>query len=138
MLAACGGSHSEPSSAAVLPIPPASLQATAGNAQVSLSWTASAGATSYHLKRGTTSGGPYAQVAAPTASPFVDSALANGTTYFYVVSALNAVGESANSTEASARPLAPPQVPPVPTGVTTTAGDAQVNLAWTASAGATR
>jgi len=93
-----------PAAPATPPSPPTGLQATAGNAQVSLSWTASAGATSYHVKRSTTSGGPYAQVAAPTAASFTDTSLTNGTTYYYVVSALNSLGESANSAPASATP----------------------------------
>ncbi|MCA1607668.1 MAG: hypothetical protein LC775_19875, partial [Acidobacteria bacterium] len=41
------------------PAAPTGLTATAGNAQVALSWTASSGATSYNVKRSTTSGGPY-------------------------------------------------------------------------------
>jgi hypothetical protein len=83
---------------------PANLQATAGNAQVSLSWTASSGATSYHLKRSTTSGSGYMQIAAPTTTSYTDTGLTNGIAYFYVVSALNSAGESANSTQATATP----------------------------------
>src|SRR3984957_17587884 len=75
------------------PSSPVGLQAVAANAQVSLSWSASAGATSYHVKRSTTSGGPYTQVSAPTSTSFTDTGLTNGTAYFYVVSALNTAGE---------------------------------------------
>jgi cellulose 1,4-beta-cellobiosidase len=120
---------------APLPAVPTGLSATAGNQQVALSWTASSGATSYHVKRATSSGGPYAQVSAPTGTTFTDSGLTNGTTYFYVVSAVNASGESANSAQASAMPKAP--VPAVPTGLSATAGVQQVSLLWTASSGAT-
>jgi hypothetical protein len=88
-----------------VPGAPTSLMATAGNQQVALSWTASSGATSYHVKRGTTTGGPYTQIAAPTSASYTDTTVANGTTYYYVVSALNSVGESANSNEASALPV---------------------------------
>jgi fibronectin type 3 domain-containing protein len=116
---------------------PAGLQATPGNTQVSLSWTASTGATSYHVKRSTTSGGPYTQVSAPTVANFADTSLTNGTTYYYVVSALNATGESANSSQASATPIAPVTPPAAPTGLQATAGNAQVSLTWTGSAGAT-
>jgi fibronectin type 3 domain-containing protein len=123
--------------AAPPPGAPAGVQATAGNAQVNLTWTASAGATSYHVKRSTTSGGPYTQVSAPTAANFTDTGLINGTIYYYVVSALNSAGESANSSEASATPRAPATPPPAPTGLQATAGNAQVSLTWTASAGAT-
>jgi len=116
---------------------PSGLQATAGNAQVILSWTASTGAASYHVKRGTTTGGPYTQVAAPTSANFTDTGLTNASTYYYVVSALNASGESANSSEANATPSAPAAPPATPAGLTATAGNAQVSLTWTASAGAT-
>jgi fibronectin type 3 domain-containing protein len=116
---------------------PAGLQAIAGNAQASLTWSASIGATSYHVKRSTANGGPYTQVSAPTAANFTDAGLTNGTTYYYVVSALNSAGESANSSQASATPIAPVTPPATPTGLQATAGNAQVSLTWTASAGAT-
>jgi fibronectin type 3 domain-containing protein len=119
------------------PSAPSGLQATAGNTQVSLTWTASTGATSYHVKRSTANGGPYTQVSAPTAANFIDTGLTNGTTYYYVVSALNTASESANSAQASATPVAPVTPPAAPTGLQATAGNAQVNLSWTASAGAT-
>jgi len=78
--------------------------ATAGNGQVSLSWSASAAATLYYLKRATASGGPYTQISSPTATTYTDTGLTNGTTYFYVVSAYNSAGESSNSSQASATP----------------------------------
>jgi len=117
------------------PAAPTGLGATAGNAQVSLSWTASSGATSYNVKRATTSGGPYTTVANVSTTAYTDTGLANGTTYYYVVSAVNAGGESANSSQVSATPQAPP--PATPTGLTATAGNAQATLKWTASSGAT-
>jgi fibronectin type 3 domain-containing protein len=116
---------------------PSGLQATEGNAQVSLTWTAGTGATSYHVKRSTTNGGPYTQISAPTSANFTDTGLTNGTIYYYVVSALNAAGESANSSQASATPAAPAAPPAAPTGLTATAGNAQVSVTWNASAGAT-
>ncbi len=88
------------------PAAPTGVSATPGNAQVVVAWTASTGATGYHVKRGTTSGGPYTQVGAPTASPYTDTGLTNGTPYYYVVTAFNAGGESANSTQVTATPLA--------------------------------
>jgi hypothetical protein len=117
------------------PPAPTNLVATPGNAQVSLSWNASSGATSYNVKRSTTSGGPYTTIATGvTATNFTNTQLTNGTTFFYVVSAVNAAGESGNSNQASATPLGTP--PPAPTGLTATAGNAQVSLTWNASSGA--
>jgi fibronectin type 3 domain-containing protein len=120
-----------------LPMPgvPTGLSATAGNQQIALSWSVGSGATSYNVKRSTTSGGPYTQVSAPTGTNFTDTGLTNGTTYFYVVSAVNASGESANSTQASGTPKAP--VPAVPTGLSATGGNLQVSLSWNTSSGAT-
>jgi fibronectin type 3 domain-containing protein len=119
-----------------VPAAPTNLVATAGNAQVGLSWSASSGATSYNVKRSTTSGGPYTTIASPTTTSYTDTGLTNGTTYFYVVSAVNAAGQSANSSQVSATPqLAVP--PPVPTNLVATAGNAQVGLSWSASSGAT-
>jgi Glycoside hydrolase family 44/Fibronectin type III domain len=127
-----------------IPSVPTGVMATAGNAQVALAWTASSGATSYHVKRGTASGGPFTQVAAPASAGFTDTGLTNGTTYFYVVSALNSAGESTDSMPASAKPAAPTnphppqsQIPPVPTSVVATAGNAQISLTWLISSGAT-
>ncbi|MGO9270237.1 MAG: glycoside hydrolase family 44 protein [Terriglobia bacterium] len=83
---------------------PTGLSTSAGNAQVALSWSASTGATSYNVKRSTTSGGPYTQIDSPTATDYTDAELTNGRPYFYVVSAVNSAGQSANSTQASATP----------------------------------
>jgi fibronectin type 3 domain-containing protein len=122
----------------VLPTPatPTGLAAAAGNAEVSLNWNASTGATSYHVKRSTASGSE-TQISAPASNSFTDTGLTNGTKYFYVVSAVNSGGESANSSEVNAMPTAPAVPPPTPTGLQVTAGNAQVSLSWNASAGAT-
>jgi cellulose 1,4-beta-cellobiosidase len=90
-----------------VPSPPTGLGATPGNAQVSLGWNAVSGATGYNVKRSLTSGGPYANVAANiTATSFINTGLTNGTPYYYVVTALNASGESPISTQVSATPAA--------------------------------
>jgi F5/8 type C domain/Fibronectin type III domain len=115
------------------PQPPTGLMATPGNAQVALSWNASTGATSYNVKRSTTSGGPYTTITNVTTTSDTDTGLSNGTTYYYVVSALNTNGESANSSQVSATP----GPPPTPTGLTATPGNAQVALSWNSSTGAT-
>ena len=137
ILAGCasGGGSTGGGGNPTVPAAPAGVVATAGNTQVSLTWTASSGATSYHVKRGTASGGPYTQVGAPTAASDTDTGLTNGTTYYYVVTALNTAGESGNSSEANAKPVAPTQIPAAPAGVVATPGNAQVSLTWTASSG---
>jgi len=105
-----GGTGSAALVITILPAPPAtpaSVSATGNNAQVSLAWAASSGATSYNVKRSTSSGSGYASLATTMGTSYSDPSVINGTTYYYVVSALNAGGESANSQEASARPTAP-------------------------------
>jgi hypothetical protein len=90
--------------ALALPAAPTGLSAAAGKKRATLSWSAVAGAASYRLKRSTTSGGPYAVVASNvTGTTFTNTGLASGTTYYYVVSAVNAVGEGANSAQVSVR-----------------------------------
>ena len=114
------------------PSAPTGLSATAGNTQVSLTWNVSSGATSYNVKRATVSGGPYTTTASPATTNYTDTGLSNGTNYYYVVSAVNSFGESTNSVEVSATPLA---LPPAPTGLSATAGSTQVLLSWNASSG---
>jgi fibronectin type 3 domain-containing protein len=126
-----------PNTQGVAPAAPTNLTATPGNAVVALTWTASAGATGYNVKRATTSGGPFTQLAAPSSNSYTDSSVTNGTTYYYVVSAFNSTGESANSAQVSATPGAPGVPPAAPTNLTATPGNAVITLAWTASTGAT-
>jgi hypothetical protein len=119
------------------PAAPTNLSATAGNQQATLIWTASGGATSYNVKRGTASGGPYTTVGSRAGTTYADTSLTNGTAYYYVVTAVNATGESGNSNQATATPAAAPTAPAAPLNLTATAGNQQVSLAWTASTGAT-
>ena len=90
------------------PATPAGLAASPGNATVGLTWTASAGATSYNVYRGTTAGGESATALATnvTTTRYTDNAVVNGTAYFYKVAAVNAGGTSGQSNEVSATPTA--------------------------------
>jgi cellulose 1,4-beta-cellobiosidase len=85
-----------------VPAAPTNLTAIAGRKKITLSWTGSPGATSYTVKRRTTSGGSYSVIASGvTGTTYTNSGLRTGTTYYYVVAAANAAGSSANSNEAS-------------------------------------
>ena len=125
-----------PTAAPAAPVPPLNLTATGGNQQVSLAWTASTGATSYNVKRASTNGGPYTTVGTPAGTSYTDTAVTNGTAYYYVVTAVNAAGQSGNSNQATATPMAAPTAPAPPLNLTATGGNQQVSLAWTASTGA--
>ena len=87
--------------------PPVNLYATPGNNRVNLTWTISAAATSYNVMRSLANGGPYTTLGSSSAASYSDLTATNGTTYFYRVSAVNGVGESANSSIVSATPSVP-------------------------------
>ncbi|WP_282938599.1 pectinesterase family protein [Paenibacillus sp. RC67] len=116
------------------PAAPSDLIATAGIGQVSLQWSSVTEATYYNVKRSTIKGGAYTTIATNvTGTSYTDTGLTNGTTYYYVVSAANAGGESANTQEVNATPTAPVtpvQPPAAPSGLITTAGIGQVSLQW--------
>lgn len=90
------------------PSVPKGLTAAASGTQAVLSWRVAAGATSYNVKRSTFAGGPYTLIAVVTNTSHTDAGLALGWTYFYVVSAVNAAGESGDSAEVSVTATFPP------------------------------
>jgi chitodextrinase len=129
--------HYSLTTAPTLPAAPGNLSATGGNAQVSLSWSGSSGATSYNVLRSTTSGSGYAQIGTSAGTTFTNTGLSNGTAYYFVVRAVNSTGVSGNSNQASATPSAGATIPVAPANLIATAGNAQVSLSWSSSSGAT-
>ena len=70
---------------------------------VTLTWTASAGTRTYNVYRSQTSGVYKAPLVTGLTSPsYIDGTVAAGQTYFYAVTAVNAFGESARSSEVQA------------------------------------
>lgn len=119
-----------------VPASPAGVQAVAGNSQVALNWSASAGAVSYTVKRAEVSGGPYTTVATGiNGLTYTNTGLTNGKTYYYVVTAVNTAGESPASVQVSGMPQAASTVPGALT-LSGTAGNNQSVLSWTAASGA--
>jgi fibronectin type 3 domain-containing protein len=112
-----------------VPSVPTIFSTQSGDAQVGLVWGTVTGATSYNLKRSTTSGGPYSTISSNLAAQsYTDTNVTNGTTYYYVATAVNAAGESGNSNEVNAKPQAP--LPGSPANLVATSGDSQVGLSW--------
>ena len=141
-LAACGvpsiGSSPTEPPAYLPPAAPTQVTATPGNTQVTLSWVAVPGATSYNIYWSTTANLTTingTEVFGVT-SPYVLAGLTNGTTYYYVITAASGHGESKPSSRVSAIPAVNP-APAAPTGVTAAAGDAHVTISWGAVSGAT-
>ncbi len=129
-------SASSQTSASPKPLAPTGVSAAAGNAQNTISWSAATGATSYNLYWSTTSGaGASGTKIAGATSPYTHAPLSNGTTYYYVVTAVNASGESPASTQVSAMPAV--TAPTAPTGVSATAGNLQNTISWSAVSSAT-
>lgn len=75
----------EPANIAATPVSPGAI---------GVSWSSSIGAASYVLKRSSNGGAIYTQIAAETATSYVDTGLTNGTSYCYEVAAVNSGGTS--------------------------------------------
>ncbi|HLQ15029.1 MAG TPA: fibronectin type III domain-containing protein [Candidatus Eisenbacteria bacterium] len=116
---------------------PTNVTGTAGNAQVTLSWTApistgGSAITGYVVT-------PYIGTTAQTATTFNSAAttqtvtgLTNGTAYTFTVAAINAQGTGAASGASAA--VTPATVPGAPTGVSAIPGNQQATVSWTAPA----
>lgn len=133
------GNASSNVSVDVVPAAPTNLTATAGacgSGTINLSWNASAGASSYSVHRSTTSGGPYMQVGSGiTSTTYPDSSsLVPGTTYYYVVRAVNSSGSFGNSNQASAQAPSACAGPDLTAGnVTPTTADTGVPVTFTST-----
>ncbi len=121
-----------------------SLTATTGNARVTLAWTrvddGGSPLTRHEYRqvagRGVFSDWTRIPDSAPEGTHFMSytvTGLSNGTTYGFVVRAVNAVGESTVSNRATATPTTA-RAPLAPPALTATAGDTRVTLAWTQGA----
>jgi hypothetical protein len=110
------GNGSPPSGSA--PEAPAGIAASAGNGQITISWQAVPGAVFYNLYWSNSSGISIATGAriSGVTSPYQQAGLDNGTAYFYIVTAVNANGESAPSGTASATPTLAREIVSLATG----------------------
>lgn len=115
------GPQSNTASATTFSVPnaPQNLEAQAGPGvgEITLTWQTPAfdggtAVTNYRIHRSTLNGGPYAQIAqVGNVLTYTDTGRELGTTYYYVVSAVNAIGEGPHSNQADApgtEPAGPP------------------------------
>jgi len=109
------------------------LAAVSGDGQLTLSWDTAIYATSYTLRRGTTSGSYPTTVSVNATSPLIDSGLTNGQVYYYMVTATGAGGSTDGNAEAAATPIA---APTAPSGFAAAPGDMTVALSWNSVADA--
>ncbi len=124
----------------VTPAAPQNVVATAGNANIKLTWTApyngGSAITGYKIYRSTVSGSETLWVTLGAVTTYTNTALTNGVTYYYKVSAINAKGEGPKSAEVQAKPTTVPTASGVPgtvTGLSATATGASgvIKLTWT-------
>jgi len=122
--------------AATVPEVPKNIAATPIAGMVTVTWQApdsdgGSAITGYNLYRSTIFDGSYSLIASLSGLTHTDIGLTNGQTYWYKVSAVNAIGEGANCTAVSVIPYTTPNAP---TGLTAIPGNAQVMLSWIAPA----
>lgn len=123
---------------------PTSITATAGDAQVVLSWgqPVSNDTGLFWIYRSTSSGETGSQIGTATVSSYpasyTDTSLTNGTTYYYTVNAKNsgAGEESSGCNQVFATPTAIASavvtVPNCPANLSSQAGDKMIDLSWDA------
>jgi lysophospholipase L1-like esterase len=133
MVFSCGGGGGGDPGSGTAPQAPQNVSSAGGNGQAYLSWGNVSGAATYNIYWSTNAGvskqdGTKISV---TASPYYHTGLNNSITYYYVVTAVNQYGESAESLEVSATPgqFTPP-LPP--TGIMAVAVDRGATISWNA------
>ena len=118
--------------AAPLPAPANPSAQAASQTEITLTWDAVPGASSYTVYRSSSASGPFTQLATPAQNSYTDSGLTPNTPYFYKVSATGAGGEGAQSAVFSAVTLAAPT-----NAEAQPAGTDAIGLTWNAVPGAT-
>ena len=132
-------------SGSCVPSAPTGLVASPGNSQISLSWATPSSdggspVTGYDVYIGTSPGGESASpvnVSPVTGTSDTVTGLTNGTTYYATVEAINALGHSPASNEASANAVAAPTVDGISPSAGPVAGGTSVTITGTSFTGAT-
>ena len=119
------------STPATVPSAPTGLSATAGNTQISVSFTAGAngGSLISNYEYSIDGGSSYSEFSpADVTSPVVITGLINGLSYNIKLRAVNVAGPGVASAMVSSTPMT---VPSAPTGLSATAGDGQTSITFT-------
>jgi hypothetical protein len=107
-----GGTTTTSGGTTTAPSAPTGVTAATGDGQVTISWSAVSGATSYNIYMASQSGVTKSNYSTLTngmkhegvTSPYTHTSLTNGTIYYFVVTAVNSAGESSESSQVSATP----------------------------------
>jgi fibronectin type 3 domain-containing protein len=115
-----------------LPSAPRGLSVTPSLGNIKLSWFPPLGdggslVTNYKIYRGTSPGGEIYLATVGTVLTYDDPQVENGETYYYIITAVNAVGISPPSNEVG---VVPGALPSSPQYLMATPGDRQVFLTW--------
>ncbi|HEX8236832.1 MAG TPA: hypothetical protein VF600_12820 [Abditibacteriaceae bacterium] len=86
------------------PVVPTQGSATAGNKKVVLTWGVANGATSYNVARATATSQYTTLRTGLTGTSYTDTSVANGTTYYYRIIAVNSFNQSGGSNVVAATP----------------------------------
>lgn len=112
------------------PVSPTGVSAISGNTEASITWDFVSGATEYVVYRSTYIDGPFAFVGLTQVNGHADQNLSNGSTYYYVVTALNEGGQSPYSLPVAATPT--PLALKAPANIIASPGNGEVTLSWNA------
>lgn len=121
----------------LIPVAPTGIAASPSDGQITVSWIPIIDADSYNIywsnSVGLTTLSGY-KISGVT-SPYTHSGLINGAPYYYLVTAVNAMGESSPSGISGATPNT--VAPGAPTNVSASPGDSQVSISWDSVSGST-
>ena len=122
---------------AAQPVPEVVFGHSAASGKPMLKWNTVTGATSYNIYRAESATGTYTRINTTTATSYTNTGVRDGVTYYYKVTAVNGVGESAYSNVVSGQSKS---TAPVTTTPEVTMGHSAVSgkpmLTWKAVTGA--